>query len=91
MEANRGPQYTERQLLLLKGEVEPKDDEEWKYLHEHANDVLPKDQKTFRPFSITGEDLERSRQFDKGSTQAGHIGEALDRKTKFKYGKRNTV
>lgn len=79
MEANRGAQYTARQLSLLRGEIDPENNDEWEYIQEHANDVLPTDQKTVRPFSITGADLDRSFQTDRGNTHAGHIGEELEK------------
>jgi hypothetical protein len=76
-----GPQYSERQLALLRGEVEPADNKEWSYLQDHASDVLPFDVKSRKPmFPITGDDMDRSKVFDRGNTQAGHIGEAGDSK-----------
>lgn len=36
-----GPTHTDRQLALLRCEVEPESGEEWKYVQDHASDVLP--------------------------------------------------
>lgn len=71
--------YTERQIALIKGEAEPVSNKEWEYLQEHGSDLLPEDdQKKTGPFSISGKDLDESFRNDRGNTQAGRIGEALD-------------
>lgn len=76
------PKYSNRQLALLRGEVKPADNNEWNYVQEHANDLLPINPKDrSKPiFSVTGDDLARSRAQDRAGTHAGYIGEALDRK-----------
>ncbi len=40
--AERKPEYTERQLALLRGEIEPESNNDWNYVQDHANDLLPK-------------------------------------------------
>lgn len=70
--------HTERQIALINGDIEPETNEEWAYIQKHANDLLPKDPKRTELYNITGDDLDKSFHNDRGSTQAGHIGEALD-------------
>lgn len=33
--------YTERQIALVEGKIQPASNEEWSYVQEHANGVLP--------------------------------------------------
>jgi len=35
------PQYSQRQLELIRGEVLPESKEEWEYVQDHASDILP--------------------------------------------------
>lgn len=74
-----GPKYTQRQLDLLKGIVKPTSDEEVQYMDNHANDILPKEEKEFRPYgNLTGADLDKSKARGGPSTFAGHIGDSED-------------
>ena len=71
--------FTDRQIGLITGKIEPANNDEWAFIQEHASTQLPKPVKTVSQFGhLTGADLDRSRNQDKGGTQAGHIGENLD-------------
>lgn len=75
------PKYTDRQLKILRREIEPETNEEYEYLQDHNADILPPDVKDRKPiYSITGDDLERSRQHDRGSTPRAHWSESVDEK-----------
>lgn len=37
-----GQTYTERQRAIIEGKIEPETQDEWKYLQDHGNDLLPK-------------------------------------------------
>jgi hypothetical protein len=36
-----GPEFTEHQINLLLGNVQPKNNKEWSFIQDHANDVIP--------------------------------------------------
>lgn len=62
-----------------KQKLTPSVNEEWNNEQDHANDLPPVSlvhKKSI--YKVTKEDIEKSRRLDKGSTQAGHIGESLD-------------
>lgn len=73
--------YTDRQLGLLRGTVEPDSNEEWNYIQDHANDMLPDETSARKPLvSVTADDLARSEQFDHGSTEVAHQSAAMDKR-----------
>ena len=79
-ESAQGPKYTERQLAILNLQVEPANQDEWNYLQDHANDILPKPAEPTKLFSVTGADLDRNFKRGGASTHAGHSGDALNTK-----------
>jgi uncharacterized protein YifE (UPF0438 family) len=52
MEQGPNSDYTERQLDLLRGKVQPETDEEYSYVQDHANDVLPETEKESEPDAL---------------------------------------
>lgn len=58
--------YTERQIGLITGEVQPESNDEWNYIQDHANDILPKPVKKVSQYPKVDtqkmdEDLKRAR------------------------------
>lgn len=39
---NLGPTYTDRQRAIIERKIEPETQDEWNYLQDHGNDLLPK-------------------------------------------------
>ena len=71
-----GSKFTDRQLAVLRGEEKPVDQNEWDLLQNEANTILPPKQdeiKKAKPlFTISGDDIERSRQRDHAGSPASH-------------------
>jgi len=76
------PTYTERQIALIKGEVDPANDEEMAYADKHASDQLPLEGKSKRKplFSVTGDDLAENDQRFKKTSFADHYEKAREEK-----------